>query len=124
MTIREVSEKYGVSADTLRYYERIGLLPPVTRTESGIRNYTESDLSWLELILCLRAAGLPIEAILEYVRLFREGDSTFRARLSLLQEQREALLLQKQQIEAALDRLNYKIVRYEVAVETGHLTWQ
>ena len=123
MTIKEVSEKYGISADTLRYYERVGMLPPVSRTSGGIRNYTGEDLSWLELILCMRNAGLPIEAIIEYVKLFSLGDSTFGARLELLREQREALLEQKAQIEAALARLNYKIERYEVAVETGKLTW-
>ncbi len=123
MTIKEVSEKYGISADTLRYYERVGMLPPVSRTPGGIRNYTDEDLSWLELILCMRNAGLPIEAIIEYVKLFSLGDSTFGARLELLREQREALLEQKAQIEAALARLSYKIERYEVAVETGKLTW-
>ena len=123
MTIKEVGEKYGISGDTLRYYERIGMIPPVTRTESGIRNYTEKDLSFIELVLCMRSAGLPIEAIIEYVKLYQQGDETFAARLSLLQDQREALIEQKEKIETALNRLNYKIARYEVAVETGKLTW-
>lgn len=123
MTIKEVSEKYGISGDTLRYYERIGMIPPVGRTPGGIRNYTETDLSWIELTLCLRNAGLPLEAIIEYVRLYREGDGTFAARLALLKEQRESLIEQKKQIDATLERLNYKIARYEVAVETGILTW-
>lgn len=123
MTIKEVGEKYGISGDTLRYYERIGMIPPVTRTSGGIRDYTENDLSWLELVLCMRSAGLPIEAIIEYVKLYRMGDETFAARLALLQDQREVLIEQKEKIEAALNRLNYKIARYEVAVETGKLTW-
>lgn len=123
MTIKEVGEKYGISGDTLRYYERIGMIPPVTRTSGGIRDYTEKDLSWLELVLCMRGAGLPIEAIIEYVKLYRMGDETFAARLALLQDQREVLIEQKEKIEAALNRLNYKIARYEVAVETGKLTW-
>ena len=80
-------------------------------------------MGWIELVLCMRGAGLPIEAIIEYVKLFRMGDSTIRARLELLQEQRETLLLQKEKIESTLDRLNYKIARYEAAVETGKLTW-
>ncbi len=123
MTIKEVAEKYAISTDTLRYYERIGMLPPVGRTAGGIRTYTEEDMGWIELVLCMRGAGLPIEAIIEYVKLFRMGDSTIRARLELLQEQRETLLLQKEKIESTLDRLNYKIARYEAAVETGKLTW-
>ena len=122
MTIREVSEKYGISTDTLRYYERVGMLPPVNRTSGGIRDYADSDLSWIELILCLRNAGLPIEAIIEYVKLFQEGDGTIEARLQLLNEQRKTLLSQKEQIEAALSRLNYKISRYETAVKTGKLS--
>lgn len=88
MTIKEVSEKYGISSDTLRYYERVGMIPPVERTEGGIRNYGEDDIKWVELVLCMRSAGLPIEAIIEYVRLSRLGDSTFKARLELLSEQR------------------------------------
>ncbi len=123
MTIKEVGEKYGISSDTLRYYERIGMIPPVERTESGIRNYTEKDLSWIELVLCMRNAGLPIEAIIEYVKLFKMGDKTFEARLNLLTEQREALIEQKKKIDIMLERLNYKIARYEIAVETGKLTW-
>ena len=123
VTIKEVSEKYGTSDDTLRYYERIGMIPPVTRTAGGIRNYTDKDQSWIELVLCMRNAGLPIEAIIEYVRLYQLGDSTFGERLQLLKEQREALIEQKKKIDSTLERLNYKIARYEVAVETGKLTW-
>lgn len=124
MTIKEVSEKYGITQDTLRFYERSGLIPPVKRTAGGIRDYGPEDLSWVELAVCMRSAGLTVEAISEYVRLSRLGDETFPARLQLLMEQREALLEQKKRIEATLDRLNYKIARYEVAVETGKLTWE
>ena len=95
MTIKEVSEAYGITADTLRYYERIGMLPPVTRTGGGIRDYTEEDRAWLELVLCMRSAGLAIEAITQYVRLYREGDGTMRDRLELLKAQRDELLAQK-----------------------------
>lgn len=123
MTIKEVGEKYGISGDTLRYYERVGMIPPVPRTAGGIRDYGEEDLRWVELVVCMRSAGLPIEAIIEYVRLFQMGDSTFQARLQLLQEQRETLLEQKEQVERTLDRLNYKIARYEIAVKTGKLSW-
>ena len=124
MTIKEVSEKFKISQDTLRYYERIGLIPPVSRTASGIRNYQESDLGWVENAVCMRSAGVPIEALIEYVKLFQKGDSTFAARLQLLQEQREKLEEQKAQLQAAMDKLDYKISRYEKAVETGKLTWE
>lgn len=123
MTIKEVSEKYAVSQDTLRYYERIGLIPPVARTAGGIRNYTESDIGWVETAVCMRNAGVPIEALIEYVKLYQEGDATFEARRQLLQEQYDRLKEQKQQIEQTMKRLRYKISRYEKALETGVLTW-
>lgn len=124
MTIKEVSERYAITPDTLRYYERVGMVPPVPRTSGGIRDYGETELGWVELALCMRGAGLPVEAMIEYVRLCQEGDSTFAARLSLLKEQRESLLAQQKQIAATLDRLDYKIARYERAVETGTLSWE
>lgn len=124
MTIKEVSEKFNISQDTLRYYERVGMIPAVTRTVSGIRNYQEHDLAWVELAICMRSAGLPVEAMIEYVRLAQEGDSTIPARLQLLVDQRESLLAQKEKIDTTLSRLNYKIGRYEIAMETGILSWE
>ena len=124
MTIKEVSEKYDISADTLRYYERIGMIPEVTRNANGIRNYQKSDLGWVELAICMRSAGLPVEALIEYVKLFQIGDSTFEARRQLLKEQYDILEEQKQQIEATMERLKYKVSRYEEAVKTGVLTWE
>lgn len=124
MTIREVSEKYGISQDTLRYYERIGMIPEVTRTASGIRNYQPEDLGWVELAICMRGEGLPVEALIEYVKLCQKGDATIPARLQLLQEQKVHLKEQKQQLEAAMDKLDYKISRYEEAVKTGKLIWE
>lgn len=73
MTISEVSKKYGISQDTLRYYERIGVIPPVNRNRSGLRDYTEDDCGWVELAACMRSAGLPLEALTEYVRLSGKG---------------------------------------------------
>lgn len=123
MTIKQVSEKYGVSQDTLRYYEKAGLVPEVTRTASGIRDYQQTDLSWLELALCMRNAGLPVNVIVEYRRLYQQGDSTIPQRLKLLTDQREELLAMQEQITQTLERLNYKISVYERAVETGELSW-
>ena len=94
MTIAEVSKQYGLSQDTLRYYERVGMIPPVTRTAGGIRDYQEEDLGWVELAKCMRSAGLPVESLIEYVKLFREGDNTIEARRNLLAERREELLEQ------------------------------
>ena len=113
MTIAEVSEKFGISQDTLRYYERIGLIPRVNRNKSGIRDYTEEDCKWVEFIKCMRNAGLPIEVLIEYVELFQQGDATIEARKELLIEQRKQLLTRLEDMKETLKRLDYKIARYE-----------
>lgn len=113
MTISEASKKYDLSQDTLRYYERIGLLPKVNRNKSGIRDYTEEDCGWIEFIKCMRNAGLPIEVLIEYVSLFQKGDSTLEARRELLVEQRNLLTEKMEEMRITLERLNVKIDRYE-----------
>lgn len=123
MTIKQVSEKYNVSQDTLRYYERVGMIPEVTRTAGGIRSYTAEDLGWLELALCMRSAGLPVNVLVEYLRLYRQGDETIPQRLELLTDQRRELLEMKSRIEQTIARLDYKISVYERGVETGELSW-
>lgn len=123
MTIKEVSKIYDIPIDTLRFYERVGMIPPVHRTSSGIRDYQETDINWVQLAKCMRSAGLPVEAMAEYRRLFELGNETIPDRLHLLEQQRETLLAQRRAIDEMLDKLNYKIARYEVAAETGVLTW-
>lgn len=123
MTIKEVAEKYDITPDTLRYYERIKMIPEVTRTAGGIRDYQESDLQWVELALCMRSAGLPVEAMIEYLRLYQKGDETILARLELLNNQMEVLKEQRDKIEATMNKLSYKISRYEEAAKTGKLVW-
>ena len=113
MTIAEVSKKVNLSADTLRYYERIGLIPEVNRTESGIRDYTEKDLGNLEFVICFRNAGVSIETLIEYMRLYKQGDSTSEARKQLLISQREIMQKRLDEIQAAFERLNFKIDNYE-----------
>jgi len=113
MTIAEVSEEYDLSADTLRYYERVGLIPRVNRSQSGIRNYTEEDCNWVEFIKCMRSAGLPIEVLIDYVGLFRQGDASIEARKELLIEQRRQLIERMEDMQKTLDRLNHKIDVYE-----------
>ncbi len=116
MTIAEVSGKYDVSQDTLRYYERIGLIPRVNRNKSGIRNYTEEDCRWAEFVICMRSAGLPIEALIEYVNLFQQGDDTSEVRKEILLEQRKHLVTRMEVMQKTLERLNYKIERYEQVI--------
>ena len=113
MTIAEVSRQYGLSADTLRYYERIGLIPGVTRSKSGIRAYTEEDCRWVEFAKCMRGAGIQIEALIEYVALFQQGDGTIEARKQILTEQRDQLQARIAEQQQTLDRLNAKIERYD-----------
>lgn len=105
MTIKEVSEKYGISQDTLRYYERVQVIPAITRTSGGIRDYQEEDLKWVELAVCMRNAGLPIESLIEYQKLFQAGDETIPARLELLQSQMEILKKQKEQMKIISETL-------------------
>ena len=124
MTIKEVCEKYNLTADTLRYYERVGVIPEVTRTAGGIRDYQEEDIGWVEHAICMRDAGVPVEMLIEYVKLFQEGDSTLEARANLLKEARVQILEAKKKYDTALERLDYKIGRYEVAKKTGKLTWE
>ena len=113
MTIAEVSRKYEISADTLRYYERIGLIPPVPRNKSGIRNYDEASCQWIELMICMRKAGVQIEALVEYVELFQQGDATIDARKEILIEQRDQLLARIEALQSTLERLDRKIQHYE-----------
>lgn len=116
MMIKEVSEKYDIPQDTLRYYERIGLIPRVNRNKSGIRDYTEIDCNWVEFIKCMRSAGLPIEVLIEYVSLFQQGNETSESRKQILIEQRDQLKKRIEDMQETLDRLDYKIERYETGL--------
>ncbi len=116
MKIAEVSEHYGLSSDTLRYYERVGLIPPVHRKESGIRDYNELDLRRVDFIKCMRSAGLPIEVLIDYVALVQKGDKTIEARKEILKEQRQLLITRMQEMQKTLDILDHKIEVYEKAV--------
>ena len=116
MKIMEVSEQYGISSDTLRYYERIGLIPSVNRNKSGIRDYSELDMRRVEFIKCMRSAGLPIEVLIEYVGLVQRGDKTIEARKEILKEQRKQLMARMKEMQKTLELLDHKIEVYENAV--------
>jgi DNA-binding transcriptional MerR regulator len=113
MRISEVSERCDVPSDTLRYYERIGLIPPVNRNENGIRNYSELDVRRIEFIKCMRGAGFPIETLIEYYGLVQQGDHTIEARKEILKKQREQLVAKMDEIQKTLDLVDYKIDVYE-----------
>ena len=116
MKIGEVSKKYDISTDTLRFYEKVGLIPPVNRNQSGIRDYSEADLRRVEFIKCMRGAGLPIEALTQYMNLVMQGDKTIEARKEILIDQRDLLVARIQEMQKTLDLLNYKISIYEEAL--------
>ena len=116
MKIAEVSVKYGLSVDTLRYYERVGLIPPVHRNDGGIRDYNELDLRRVDFIKCMRSAGLPIEVLIDYVTLVQKGDKTIDARKEIQIEHRELLVARMQEMQKTLDILDHKIEVYEKAV--------
>lgn len=116
MNIKKVSDLTGVSADTIRYYERIGLIPPVTRNQSGIRDFTEREIGLLEFVRCFRKAGVSVEALIDYVALLEEGEGTEEARLAILKEQAEKLDARLAELNAARERLAYKIDNYEEVI--------
>lgn len=124
MSIKDVCEKYGITADTLRYYEKVGAIPKIARTHGGKREYDEEALGWVGNAVCLRKAGVSVEAIAEYVRLFEMGDETLKDRLELLSKEREGLKAQLDELTAAVELLDWKISRYREAVETGVLNWE
>ncbi|NLQ39808.1 stress response transcriptional regulator NmlR [Streptococcus mutans] len=117
MNIKKVSEITDVSADTIRYYERIGLLPRITRTNSGVRDFTEREIGILEFVRCFRKASMSVEALIEYISLLEEGEGTERERLRLLTEQRDEMDDRIYELNQARERLNYKIENYENIIQ-------
>jgi DNA-binding transcriptional MerR regulator len=112
MTIAEVSKKFNLSADTLRYYERVGLIPSVRRTSGGIRDYSEEDCNWVEFIKRMRDSGIPVDPLIDYVALFQQGDKTREARKMILVEQRDNLVSRAAELQKLIARLDHKIEHY------------
>lgn len=117
MTIGEVSKKFDLPIDTLRYYERIGLIPNVGRNKNGVRHYSEENCRWVIYIKCMRNAGMSIEALIEYVRLYQMGKETIDERKNLLREQKDQILIKQKEIQETLDLLNFKIENYDAIVD-------
>ena len=109
MTISEISKKCNISPDTLRYYEKVGLLSYVNRTSGGIRNYTEQDCAQVEFVKCMRSAGLSIEVLKKYFDLFKRGKRTLKTRRDLLAKERENLQMRFKELQETLKRLNQKV---------------
>jgi MerR family transcriptional regulator, aldehyde-responsive regulator len=113
MKIKDVSKKYNISADTLRYWERVGALPPVTRDSTGNRDYDEEDQDWIQYTKCMRDIGISIERIIEYLALFKQGDHTISNRKELLIEQKEDLREKIEILQKTYDMLGHKVDNYE-----------
>jgi DNA-binding transcriptional MerR regulator len=118
-TIQRAAAETGLSADTLRYYERIGILPGIARSESGHRRFSETDMGWIKLVQCLRATGMPIEDLHTYAELMQQGDSTAPERLRLLEEHQRRIKAELSELATALELVDRKIAGYEDLLATG-----
>jgi DNA-binding transcriptional MerR regulator len=112
-SIQRASAETGLSPDTLRYYERIGVLPGVARSPNGHRRYAEGDIGWIKLVQCLRATGMPIEDLHQYATLMQEGDGTAAQRLQLLEAHRTRITEEMRELTTALELVNRKIDGYD-----------
>lgn len=113
MTIQEIAAKTNMSTDTLRYYGRIGLLPPVPRNAAGIRNYDEYFVNFINFIKKLKASGMSLEHIIDYIRLAEMGDATIQERKKLLAEARETLLDKINSLQLVAELADYQLRNYE-----------
>ena len=111
--IAEVSKLYDISADTLRYYERVGLIPPIQRNTGGIREYSEDDLKRIEFVKCMRRAGLSIDSLVTYFELLDDGEETYEERHELLLAEKQKIEQRISEMQTSLDLLNRKIEGYE-----------
>ncbi|AZQ42423.1 stress response transcriptional regulator NmlR [Streptococcus periodonticum] len=113
MNIKKVSELTGITADTIRYYERIGFIPPVPRNQAGIRDFSQHDIDILEFVRCFKKAGMSVESLIDYIGLLDKGEVSISARLAILQDEKEKLEERVNQLQQTLYRLNYKIENYK-----------
>lgn len=113
LTINEVSQKYDIKPDTLRYYERIGSIPKVPQQSNGNRYYNDGLQDWIEMIVCLRHSDVPVEKLIDYANMLRQGDSTLNARKELLKEQLAELEQRKANLNRSINRLKHKISLYD-----------
>ena len=115
-SIGQVAKKTGLTAHTLRYYEKEGLLPFVKKSGSGLRVFSDSDLDWLVLIECLKGTGMSLKDIKQYIDWYMEGDSTLNQRLEMFKRQKLKLEEQMSQLQKHMEKINYKIAYYTEGV--------
>lgn len=112
-TISKVSEITGLSAHTLRYYEKEGLLPNIKRDINGNREFSETDLKWLETIICLKNSGMSIKNLKRYIQLYTEGDETFEGRLEIIKEHKTVIEEKMKELNRYMEYVEYKIKYFE-----------
>ena len=118
-TISETAAKLGLTAPTLRYYDKEGLLPFIDRSVSGIRLFKDADFEWLHLIECLKATGMPIKDIKQFIDWYTEGDSTLQKRSDMFHERKKIVEEQIESLRKTLDTISYKCWFYDTAVAAG-----
>ena len=118
-TVGEAAKRLGLSPSTLRYYDKEGLLPFVERSSGGIRMFQEKDFEWLQVIECMKKAGMPIKDIRQYIEMALQGDSTIEARLDLFRHQQKVVEQQMVELQHTMEMLRYKCWYYETAMAAG-----
>lgn len=117
LTIQQVAERTGLSTHTLRYYERVNLIPSIERAANGHRRYSEEDLAWIEFVKCLRSTGMPISDVQRYVELQQQGDTTFAERLEIMESHRRALKAKIEQLSGFLQKIESKVEGYRARLK-------
>ena len=116
-TVGEMARFLNISASTLRYYDKEGLLPFVERSNSGIRMFNDKDYEWLKIIECLKKSGLSIKEIRSYIDMTKRGDDSLEERLQLFEERKKDVERQMKELQETLDLLKYKCWYYEMAIQ-------
>ena len=119
-TVGEMAKLLGVAASTLRYYDKEGLLPFVERSSGGIRMFRESDIEWLQVIGCMKKAGMSIKDIRQYIEMALQGDDTIDLRLAMFRRQQEVLKQQMAELQHTMEMVDYKCWYYETAMKDGN----
>jgi DNA-binding transcriptional MerR regulator len=113
LTVQQAADKTGLSGHTIRYYERIGLIPSIERAPNGHRRYSADDIGWIEFLKCLRSTGMPIAEMQRYVELEQDGDATLPGRLALLEAHRRRIKAKMRELNNFLERIEGKIGYYQ-----------
>lgn len=117
LTIQQTASRTGFSEHTLRYYEKIGLIPPVERAPNGHRRYNDTDLGWIDFLKCLRSTGMPVAQMIEFTHLTQAGDHTIQSRVVMLKEHRESVLQEITTLQKDLEIIHNKIHWYTTMIE-------